>query len=133
MERLESPVVRIMELSRPMVEVVDQPRRSPERRIYSRRTPEELAASVDGLTEIAAQEASKRHIGLWLNVEGTIFDISDSIGRISVYLNRGDDKASVALMFAKEHWRDSLMALDKGDYISAEGKIDRISTSTKST
>lgn len=109
-------------------ELTEQSRQIAGSKQFSRRTPEELVASVDGLTEIAAEEVSKRHIGLWLNVEGTIFDISERIGGISVYLNRGDDKASVGLRFDEEHWRDSLMSLNKRDYILVEGKISHIST-----
>ena len=126
---LEESVAQTVESREQIMAPAEQPRRPDARKILSRRTPEELVDSVDGLTEIAATEVSNRHIGHWLRVDGTISDISEEDGIISVYLARGDDKASVFLRFNKDDWRDSLVALNIGDFVSAEGKIRRISRS----
>ena len=107
---------------------VEQPRRRSETKNFSPRTPEELVSEIEGRTELVAEEISKRHIGNWLRVEGTIGSMSESLyigqhRRISVGLDRGDDLASVYLAFDASKWRDRLMSFDKGDAISVEGQI----------
>ena len=90
------------ELREQLMVPAEQPHPPDERKIFSPRTPEELVAAVSGLTEIAAAAVSNRHIGHWLQVDGTISDISERSNTISVYLARGDDKASVVLSFNKD-------------------------------
>ena len=125
---LEESIVQTVESREQIMAPAEQPRRPDSRKIFSPRTPEELVAAVDGLTEIAAAEVSNRHIGHWLRVDGTISDISEIFGSITVRLARGDDKVSVSLWFNEDDWRDSLVTLNIGDYVSAEGKIKRVAT-----
>ena len=96
---------------------------------FSPRSPAELVASVEGLTEIAAERASKRHMGLWLEVEGSVLDVSslpfDST--ISVHLKESKDEATLFLDFNSSRWARLLSSLDVGDRISAIGEIESIS------
>ncbi len=117
----------------PAAAVVYQPRQQSEPKILSPRTPEELVAEIEGRTEIVAKEISKRHIGTWLRVEGTITSMSDYMyvddRRIIVGLDRGDDLVPIYLNFSGSKWRNRLMSFDNGDAISAEGQIEDVSTS----
>ena len=82
------------------------PESQTERKDFSPRTPAELVASIKGLTEIAAKNASQRHLGLWMKVEGRVSDVSEAVSPniIMVHINESTDGVSVFLDFDKNHW-----------------------------
>lgn len=91
---------------------------------FSRRTPDELVAAIKGLTDLAAEDVKKRHIGHWLGVTGPVVNIaSTSPGTTLVYVNPEGLTADLMLQFKEAIWRHRLAAYDVGDYISAIGSI----------
>ena len=96
-------------------------------RDLSPRTPPELVAEVQGKTELAAKDTSKRHIGQWLRISGSIRDISSRSNSIEV-MARDRDQTTVFFEFNSSIWRDRLAPLNIGDGITAIGKIDSISS-----
>ena len=98
-------------------------------RIYTVRKSEDLIKSVTGLTSIEADRVVEPHIGKWLKVEGSINDISLSKFSEDFYyiLNIGHplDRTHVVLFFEKS-WGPTIETMQRGDWISAEGKINSI-------
>ena len=99
-------------------------------RDFSPRTPAELLASVEGLTEIAAESASQRHIGLWLKVKGNVLNVREDgfDNTITVFLNESISQKGMHLEFDANRWGARLRTLDIGDMISAVGKIESINS-----
>lgn len=93
---------------------------------FSPRTSAELLASVQGLTEVAAERASERHVGLWLRVDGNVLDVIEDSRSITVFMAESDDKARLFLEFPSRQWSARLRSLDLDDPISAVGRITRI-------
>ena len=98
-------------------------------RIISPRTPDELVDEVKGKTKIAANSISKRHIGQWLIVSGTIFEIYklNSSEYTTVHLRKTESQPDMMLGFVSTEWHEVLSAFNVGDTISAMGKIESIS------
>ena len=94
----------------------------------SPRTPAELVAEIEGFTQIAAASAVKRHVGLWLPVEGTVVDVSERSfdQTIGVYLRESKDGVTVMLDFDGTRWRAQLSSLNVGDQLAAVGRIEDI-------
>ena len=99
-----------------------------EGKIFSPRTPAELVAEVEGLTEIAAEDVSRRHIGQWLKVEGRIFNVSGRGDRVRASLSSQIRQPFIALYFVANDWREILKAYNSGDRLSAIGKIEAVSS-----
>lgn len=97
-----------------------------EERIFTQRTPDELVASIRGLTEVAAGHVSERYLGQWLKVEGYVKDVYmlSSNKVIVVYIS--DAEPGVFLHFDAKRWEKHVAALDVEDKISAIGKIQTI-------
>ena len=95
-----------------------------ENRFFSLRTPDELVASVKGLTDIAAEDVRKRHIGHWLQVTGSVGNISSLLDTVVVHVRQAGTKTDLFLYFEETVWRDKLASFDIGDQISAIGRID---------
>ena len=102
-------------------------------KFFSPRKPDELVHEVQGLTEIAAREASQRHIGHWLSVDGHIIDVFDiSISRSVVLLIRlVDSKTVISMAFDETIWRTRLLGFNIGDHVAGIGRIARISSSVE--
>lgn len=99
-----------------------------EGRVFSRRTPAELVGLGKGLTEIAAGDVVKSHIGNWLKVEGLVNDVSSSMGGkdIMVVLERSDLHILLLLHFDASKWKPQVSTLIIGDKISVIGTIRSI-------
>lgn len=109
--------------------IVEKSAHSVEGKFFSPRTPAELVYSIRGLTEIAAEDVIRRHIGHWLRAEGSVQDVSSiTETSILVLVDKPESDVSLALVFESANWRDKLASFDIGDPISAIGKIKRVST-----
>ena len=96
---------------------------------FSPRTLKELVDSVEGLTEIAADKVSERHIGLWLSVEGSVIDIREMIfsdNLLAVQMSVSENDASAVLYCDKKRWGQLLNSVDVGDQMTAIGRIASI-------
>ena len=100
--------------------VQPEPPVQPER-IFSNRSPEELVALIKGLTSVEAEAATELHIGTWLRVHGTVFDVEKLEDRAQVLLSRGDG-SGVFLHFDKSWW-NRVKLLRVKEKISVIGKI----------
>ena len=100
-------------------------------KVLSRRTPAELAALAKGLTEVAAEYATKPHLGHWLRVESNVWDVSERTlsKQIAVFANDSTDETSLVLYFDSNKWGAHLRTLTVGDRVVSIGKIDSISPS----
>ena len=103
---------------------------------YCSRSPQELVAPIQGLTDVARHDAIRRFLGTWLVVEGTVRDVihNTELKRFTVFLElpMGSLPAeffAVFLTFDEEKWGTTLRALDKGDPLKAEGRIEDIGRS----
>ncbi len=97
-------------------------------KVFSPRTPAELVAEVAGKTELAAKDISRRHIGQWMRVEGTVNDVSTVSREVGVHLQPANSQPLVALWFDTDIWRARLSVLNIGDRIAAIGTIGSISS-----
>ena len=97
-----------------------------EGRFFSPRSLDELVDDVRGQTSIVAREVSKRHIGHWLRIRGSITDVSDYEDWIWVHISSSSSDVTLTLEFNKNLWREKLVAYNGGDEISAIGKIESI-------
>ena len=96
-------------------------------RTYSRRTPEELVAEIADKTEIVGMELSKRHLRQWLRITGRVRDVKHIFGdKVGVYLEYEFTEPQLILHFSAKVWGDRLNALNRGDDIVVEGKIESI-------
>ena len=103
---------------------------SSETRVFSPRTPTELVAEIEGksMTTLTAAAVSQRHIGQWLRVNGSIDNIYDWLGSITVSIKTLEHQTSMTLQFNKNVWLETLKPFNIGDQITAIGKIDSISS-----
>ena len=98
-------------------------------KIFSRRTPADLVAEMEGKTTIAANQTMSRHVGQWISVDGLVADVGDVlIDEVVVMLKSSDSQPILHLGFEATRWRDSLGSLNIGDRISVTGKIVRITS-----
>ena len=113
--------------------VISEVYRPLEGRAFSRRNPGELVSQIVGMTEVAAEVAAKRHIGLWLRVEGEVENVSRTIGLengLTIHLSPlipKTNNTSVFLKFDDTQLGLLIKSLEVGDRISAIGKISSIS------
>lgn len=108
------------------VTTLDDSSSEEDRRIFSPKTSAELVAKLKGLTEIQAERIAEPYLGLWLEEEGVVTDISkESLSdQIAVYMF--EDKPGLALYFDASTWGAQVGSFDVGDRISAIGKIKSI-------
>ena len=97
-------------------------------RIFSPRTPSEMINEVQGKTSLEAERISRRHAGQWLRVEGSVRDVDSFLDLLTVSLSPSPTQPRIRLYFDPELWETQLAALNPGDRIIAEGRIDSIST-----
>ena len=113
-----------------MGRMAEQLARAPQpERVFSPRSPSELIALTEGKTEIEADDATARHIGTWLQVQGRVVDVSRTLfseGGISVYLKDSTDEVSIVSTFYSP-WSKEAEILTIGDQVTVTGKIDSIS------
>ena len=97
-------------------------------RIPSQRTPAELLAAVEGLTEVMAKHVSKPHIGHWLEVDGRVRDVFEygAQNKIGVTMEESGRQTPLVLEFDGDAWGERVRSFGIGDHISAIGKIDSI-------
>ena len=98
---------------------------------FSPRTSAELVRELKDLTTVAAQRAAERHIGLWKVVSISIWDVDvqSYYGRMRVTGKDVKDGTLLLLRFESTRWKIALETLNKGDRISALGRIERITDS----
>jgi len=106
-------------------------------RIFSPRSPSELAALTEGKTEIAARAATKPHIGTWLQFQGRVVDVvATSIdvidtgvvdGNLTVVDLEGSRHEPMIEAHFRGSWWKSIQILAVGDQITVRGEIDDIS------
>lgn len=100
----------------------------------SPRTPAELVGEVKGLTTIAAEREAGRHLGNWLQTTIAVWDVRERqfFKQMRVSGDNVADGTSIHLYFESKLWKVALETLNRGDQISAVGKIDRITDSSVS-
>ena len=111
----------------PISEISSQSGVRTDGRFYSPRTIDELVAEVKGLTDIAAEGVSKRHVGHWLKIRGKVDNITEYENWVFLFVSLTNSNVRVTLDFDGNIWRERLIALNKGDEIAASGKIEAIS------
>ena len=103
-----------------------------EERFFSPRTPAELVASIDGLTDVMAEKMTEVHIGHWMRVEGIIANVGQSFSRDTTFMSvrvSDEEITRVSLSFDSRIWHRRVSSFAKGDRVSAIGKIDEVSSS----
>ena len=99
-------------------------------RTFVHRTPNELTAAVRGKTTIARDAINKPFVGLWMQVRGTLVDVtaySDTVEVEVDYVGPDQRNPSIRLTFKKSDYQ-AWEALQPGDIVEAIGKIDKILT-----
>lgn len=99
---------------------------------FTPRTLGELVDEVAGMTEIAADAAASRHIGLWLKVEGNVKSafrsgFRDKVVSVQLWETMENSTPAVFLDFEASRWASTVGALNVGDRVSAIGRIEEIS------
>ncbi len=112
-------VPKITEVPNPSGQLIEE-------RFFSPRTLDELVAEVKGLTNIVAEDVSKRHIGHWLRVEGCVKDVWKRGASVSLLVGPLDTEVLLHMEFDGSLWRERLVAFNVGDQVSAIGKIESI-------
>ncbi|MFC0633568.1 hypothetical protein [Brevundimonas balnearis] len=94
-------------------------------------TPEVLRKKTENRTSVQIDALTKTYAGKWLRVSGRVFDVT------SINFHKRDSFAlhveeetrphlpSVMVVFG-EPWLDQLSAMNKGDWITCVGMIDRL-------
>ena len=98
-----------------------------QQRPYTLRTVKEILSDFEGRTEMEAQRIAKQHIGKWLRVDDVVRDVYEFSDEIRVAAGKLRSP-TVFLAFEKEPWLVTLETLRVGDRITAEGKINSVSS-----
>ena len=101
-----------------------QPAAKPPSRVFSDKSPQTLVALGEGLTSAQAESITKLHLGTWLRVYGTVFDVVEQKDEVLVLLSAGDGPG-LFLYFDKSWW-DRLKLLSEKKGISVVGQIASI-------
>ena len=96
-----------------------------EERIYTERKVGELFAALPNLTSVRAEQYLRPHIGKWMPIQNTIVDIAEDGQYIDVVLGEKFGPY-VSLRFDKKLWAANIETMDRGDRLSAEGKIRHV-------
>ena len=97
---------------------------NPADREFTQRSPNELVEQIQGLTYLAAEPIVERYSGTWMRVQGLpVYDISESDGVIVVGGVPSYNHPGYSLSFDKKEWGQKLKILDRGDRLSAIGRI----------
>ena len=102
------------------------PRRR-KRRIFTKRTPEELVAEFEGLTSISGENALRRHKGAWIHISGRVENVATIYANYFVQMKLETTNTTAELFFPRIRQGALLKGLNVGDAISATGKIENIS------
>lgn len=95
-------------------------------RVFSRRTPDELVNEIAGKTELAAKGIVQRHLGQWLRVNGSIYNVGEVMNEIRIPLELEKSEELAFLFFDAAVWHERVSSFNKGDQITAIGKIRSI-------
>ena len=108
---------------------IEQDSNLPEMRVFSPRTPKELAKIADDKrrTTIELEAMIKQHLGSWITVRGKLSDASG--GKYFATIHIGDPIDSppwVRMKFDSKKWLPKIQTLSKGDEIVVIGKVRSI-------
>ena len=122
------PILRPPELARAATA-----QQEPVPRIIVDRTPEQLLAQFQGVTNVQGRNRVAPYIGKWLAVSGPLGNVLGSYpDSVQVtFANRSMfDANDVYAYFREKKWSDQLEIKDKGDEISLIGRITDIDSQT---
>lgn len=97
--------------------------------------PQQLTDYFRNYLTVQAQALTKPYIGKWMKVSGKLRDVTSMPnGTTLVTLGSADDLQSViplvSLQFSTDPWGDHLAVMQRGDGITALGKIESIQSYT---
>ena len=85
---------------------------------------------VKGRTGIAQENILGPIKGTWLEIEGTVENVSDRVDHITVWVERTNGDPAVFIDFKKGKHDTYFAALRKGDRFRAKGKISSAGDNT---
>jgi hypothetical protein len=91
-------------------------------------TPKYLLGLRKDRTELAASRDIQPHLGFWMNVAGTVTNVSPSLDGRMVHLNDADGSV-IGLQFDKQ-WNARVEVLPVGTQIKAVGRLDSVAMIT---
>lgn len=103
-----------------------------EYRIFVPVKPEDLMKIYKDNTEIQASKLAASYIGKWIQVSGTVSEVTTNIGynhdTVHVTLNLRDEPflPYFVLGFPSKQWLERLQILPRGHRITANGQIEKI-------
>ena len=109
-----------------VVQVVEGDQGVQDDRFFTPRTVKELKGEVEGKTELAAEDASRRHVGHWMRVSGQVTDVTGDFGDVMMTVETNEDDL-VFCQFDEKVWRGRLVGFNEGDTVKVAGQIERIS------
>ena len=101
-----------------------------ESRVLSPRSPSELVALTRGKTEIAAKDATRPHIGTWLQFQGRVVDVGEADQDHEKVMQVILEDLSFGFSRMYSHfdspWRKRIEILAIGDQVTVTGEISSI-------
>lgn len=87
-------------------------------------TPRFLQSQFEGRTSVQAHQKIRKYLGKRMRIEGHVDDVANLFGGRWLIHIRLEDRL-VGLIF-KGNWKDTIIALRKGDPISVVGKLSNV-------
>lgn len=97
-------------------------------RVFISDSLKDLVSLTHNRTTLESKRETKRYVGKWLKVAGTVTEVDVRLGEITVTLRvkEGDNATTVFADFSEPQWSHHLSVLRRGHVLSLEGRIESV-------